>query len=138
MNWARIKCWWKGHDIVRIRYVVKDTKKYHGHDEVRQYRGCGRCGVGSPENELGTWWDEKGFYREHETKFGILAFLGSFVAVIFVIAVAVMLGSSLGCRINGEIMELPWKFNWITGACYYELDGRWIARSLLTVVDVLK
>lgn len=139
MNWARIKCWLKGHSLTTEKYLVKDTKKYHGHDEIRSYKGCSRCGKGSPKHELSYWNDDdKSFIERHEQAFGILAFLGAFVAVIFVVAVAVMFGSSIGCRINGDIMELPWKFNWINGTCYYQLEGRWIARSLLTVVDVLK
>lgn len=135
---ARFLCWLYGHDVIRIKYAIIDSKKYHGHNEVRNYRGCRRCDAGSPDNELGTWWDETGFLREHEDAIVFLKCFGVIIAVIFGITGVVIFGSSIGCRINGEIMELPWKFNWINGTCYYELDGRWIARSLLTVVDVLK
>ena len=139
MNYkARLACWWHGHDTRRIKYAVKDTKKYHGHDEVRTYRGCGRCGAGSPDFELGTWWDEKSFMRRHETAIGILTFLGGFAAVIFAVTALVMIGQNYSCKINGEIMELPSRFNWVTGNCYFQFEGRWVARSLLSVVDLLK
>ena len=139
MTWARIKCWFVGHDIIKIKYAVKTTKEYHGHDEVRKYTGCSKCGAGSPQKEL-NWWGggDKSVFERHEALFSLLLFLLALVAVIFVVTVLVMATQRYSCRINSEIMELAWKFNWITGNCYFEVEGRWIARNLLTVVDILR
>ena len=140
MNYkARFLCWWNGHDVSRFKYQVMSTKKYHGHDEVRDFLGCARCGAGSPQKELSHWSkDGQGFIRRHELFFEISTFIVGFALVIFAITAGVMIGQNYSCSINGEIMELPWKFNWITGNCYFQFEGRWVARDLLSVVDLLK
>lgn len=145
MNWARIKCWFIGHDLINIKYALKTTKKYHGHDEVRKYRGCSRCDAGSPEKEL-NWWNGDGntVIERHETTFMLLSVIGLMLAVAIIGAIIVGIGAIIAfpiskfmCLKNGAEMGLAAKYNYWTG-CYFKVDGRWIADELLSVVDLLK
>lgn len=134
MNWiARIKCWWSGHKLESVYYTMEG----HNGIEKRHYTGCSRCGAGTKEEELRSW-DSDGFAWEHRDGLGFLLFISICLAVIIVLGLVVLVGTRYSCKINGEIMDLPWKFHWLTGNCYYEVKGQWIQRSLLQVVDLLK
>ena len=137
MNWAGIKCWWEGHDV-RQQTAVIAVEVEKNVTTTTRYGKCKKCGKGTLENGLSAWDDDKSFIERHEVALSILLFILGFLSVIFVLAVLVLATQRYGCRVNAEIMELPWKFHWITGNCYYELEGRWIARNLLKVVDLLK
>lgn len=146
MNWTRrIICWFSGHDLVKIKYAVKTTKQYHGHDEVRKYSGCGRCGAGSPEKEL-SWWNgaDKNLIERHETTVMILSIIGLMLGIAFIGALVVGIGalilfplSKYMCELNGAEMGLAAKYNYWTG-CYFNVKGAWVADELLSVVDLLK
>jgi len=138
MDWKRVRCWWYGHKIVQEVYVVKDTKKYHGHDETRRFGKCKVCGVGTPQNELNSWnHDDYNLWERNHTTFGILIAVFAVVFVLALAAVPSVLATWKGCMDAGTQMNIPAKYSFWSG-CYYQVDGRWIADQLLSVVDLLK
>lgn len=146
MNWmTRFYCWLHGHNLVTEKYEVKDTKKYHGHDEIRNYTGCRRCGAGNPEHELSYWKDDdKNLWERHETMAMLISIMGIMAAILIIATVVVGIGAlavlpinKYMCTVNGAEMDLASKYNYWTG-CYFNVKGVWVADELLSVVDLLK
>lgn len=137
MIWRRIKCWWVGHNVVQVKYVVKDTKKYHGHDEQRTFGCCSKCGKGTRENEMWTYQDGKSFMDRNDWVYPSVILVGVVVLFFAVIIVPTVYFSRIGCEDAGIQMVLESKYSFWSG-CYYKVDGRWIADDLLSVVDLLK
>jgi hypothetical protein len=144
MDWARFKCWFKGHDVRKATAVITEDKKYHGHVTTRQYNKCHRCGKGTLENELNYWSDEKNLWERHDTLITTLTVIGVCIGVLIGIFLLVGLCTlalfpmmAYTCKVGGAEMGLAAKYNYWTG-CYFNVDGRWIHESLLNVVDILK
>jgi hypothetical protein len=116
---VNIRCWWSGH-YYRTRY-----------DEDKTYHECTRCG-NCVKNVY--WDDNRGFYEKYE---------GWFTALVIALVMVAFMGfiiylvSYLPCKSQGTLMELPWKWDFISG-CYFNVQDRWIATGLLDIVDLLK
>jgi hypothetical protein len=137
MNWRKLICWWFGHDVRRVKYVVKDAKKYHGHDEVRVFSKCFKCGQGTKDKEMWTYQAGMTFMERNEW---IIPWSIGIASVIFILAfifVPTLYFAKVGCLDAGVQMDIPAKYS-IWSGCFYEIDGRWIANKMLSVVDLLK
>lgn len=119
----RFTCWFLGHDFEwqKHEYVEELNRKVHFYE-------CSRCKECSYHGNDYGFWDKYGGWITGILVLGVIGLMFYGFWYFF---------SYIPCFRTAEMMELPWKYDFLSG-CYYEIQGRWIERSLLDIVDILK